>query len=257
MIAWGRLLIRADPQVLSQRSSVVYESRGSWVKASWVKFIWAVALVTALLAGGWAIWALTDGAAIQAVASKPHKPAPSQSVPTAKSDARHYYLAGQFPILTLPDGEREPVRSLLNVDGPLPFGSYVWDEEGVPEGPVWVRVDIALQMISVFRAGHEIGVAVILYGAESKPTPPGVYKVIERARTHRSNLYDAEMPYMLRLTTDGIAIHASHVRPGAATHGCIGVPEPFAALLFEEIRRDDRVVIIDSKRLSVGKMDKN
>ncbi len=40
------------------------------------------------------------------------------------------------------------------------------------------------------------------------------------------------MPYMLRLTNDGVAIHGSNVRQGYATHGCIGVPTDFAKLLF-------------------------
>jgi lipoprotein-anchoring transpeptidase ErfK/SrfK len=67
--------------------------------------------------------------------------------------------------------------------------------------------------------------------------------VLEKREKHRSNLYDAEMPYMLRLTNDGIAIHASEVRQGAATHGCIGIPVEFARALFREVRRGDEVFI--------------
>lgn len=160
------------------------------------------------------------------------------------SDGRISYPPGQYPILRLPDGERRVVRSLLNTAAPHAYGEYLWEDAGVPPGPVWVRVDLALQTISVFRAGHEIGSALILYGANSKPTPTGVYPVLAKAKQHRSSLYDAEMPYMLRLTGDGIAIHASEVRPSAATHGCIGVPLPFAQLLFAQVKRGDRVAII-------------
>ena len=145
--------------------------------------------------------------------------------------------------MALPDGERREIRSLLDVRQPLRFGAFVWDDAGIPAGTIWVRVDLALQTLSVFRGGHEIGSAVILFGADSKATPTGVYPVLERAEQHRSNLYDAEMPYMLRLTRDGIAIHASDVRATAATHGCVGVPLPFARLLFAQIRRGDRVAI--------------
>jgi lipoprotein-anchoring transpeptidase ErfK/SrfK len=97
--------------------------------------------------------------------------------------------------------------------------------------------------LSVFRAGHEIGTAVILYGVASKPTRRGVFPILERAEQHRSNLYAAEMPYMLRLTRDGIAIHASDVRPQGATHGCIGVPIAFGRRLFREVRKGDLVAI--------------
>lgn len=175
-----------------------------------------------------------------------------QAAPSTSFDKqagrRIHYSAGRYPVLALPGGERRQVRSLLAVPGPLSFGDYVWDAAGVPPGRLWVRVDLALQMISVFRSGHEIGTAVILYGADSKPTPSGVYPILARAARHRSTLYDADMPYMLRLTHDGVAIHASEVRASAATHGCIGVPLGFAWRLFGQARTGDRVAIMAAPR---------
>ena len=85
---------------------------------------------------------------------------------------------------------------------------------------------------------------MILYGTDGKPTPTGVFPVLERAAEHRSAAYDADMPYMLRLTADGVAIHASPVARGAATHGCIGVPFDFAERLFGQVRRGDLVAIL-------------
>lgn len=157
---------------------------------------------------------------------------------------RIVYPADRLPALALPDGRRQVVRSLLNVTRPMRYGDYVWDEDGVPAGPAWIRVDLARQTLSLFRSGHEIGTAVILYGTDGKPTPTGVFPILERARAHRSTLYDADMPYMLRLTGDGVAIHASNVRLGRATHGCIGVPPAFARLLFDQVKRRDPVAII-------------
>ena len=54
---------------------------------------------------------------------------------------------------------------------------------------------------------HEIGTAVILYGADSVPTPTGKFPVIAKLKDHRSATYDAPMPYTLRLTADGVSIH--------------------------------------------------
>ena len=54
------------------------------------------------------------------------------------------------------------------------------------------------------------------------------------------------MPFMLRLTGDGVAIHASNVRQGWATHGCIGVPPDFARKLFSATARGDMVVIVSA-----------
>ncbi|CAM3271989.1 L,D-transpeptidase catalytic domain-containing protein [Sphingomonas antarctica] len=136
------------------------------------------------------------------------------------------------------------VKSMLNVQKRMHYGDFAWNVDGIPAGPVWIRVDLRLQALSVFRAGHEIGSAIILYGTDGKATPTGVFPILQRAAQHRSTLYDADMPFMLRLTNDGVAIHASNVRAGAATHGCIGIPPEFAKLLFEQVRRGDLVAIM-------------
>ncbi|MEO7054141.1 MAG: L,D-transpeptidase family protein, partial [Rhizomicrobium sp.] len=118
-------------------------------------------------------------------------------------------------------------------------------EEHIPKtGSIWVRVDLAHQILSVFRGGHEIGSAVILYGTDGKPTPTGGFTILQKAVDYRSHAYDAPMPYMLRLTDDGVAIHGSNVREGYATHGCIGVPLDFAKRLFAVMGKGDPVFIL-------------
>lgn len=139
-----------------------------------------------------------------------------------------------------------PVKSLLAVRAPLQFGDYAWDDRGVPAGPTWVRVDLGSQLISVFRAGHEIGTSVIVYGADGLPTPKGKFPILAKLKDHRSGTYDAPMPYTLRLTADGVSIHGSNVRWGSATHGCIGVPLPFAQRLFAVAHVGDEVMIVGS-----------
>ena len=123
-------------------------------------------------------------------------------------------------------------------------GDYVWQDEGVPPGRIEILVDLSAQTLSVFRGGHEIGRTVILYGTDEQPTPLGTFTIIEKDADHVSNLYDAIMPWMLRLTRDGIAIHGSNVRYGWASRGCVGVPDEFAALLFAQARLGDRVTIV-------------
>ena len=142
-----------------------------------------------------------------------------------------------------------PVESLLRVNAPMHFGEYQWDDVGVPKGPTWVRIDLRTQLISVFRAGHEIGTAVIVYGGDNKETPVGRLHILAKARDHRSSLYDAEMPYTLRLTDDGVSIHGSNVRWGAATHGCVGVPPEFARRLFDATKVGDEVLIIPPAKM--------
>ena len=141
------------------------------------------------------------------------------------------------------------VRSILDVRKRMHYGDFLWNDRNVPKGQVWVRVDLKSQLISVFRAGHEIGTAVILYGADEKETPKGIFPVLAKIKDHKSATYDgAPMPYTLRLTQDGVAIHGSDVRWGRATHGCVGVPVEFAQKLFGQVTKGDQVLIISEKQ---------
>ncbi len=136
-----------------------------------------------------------------------------------------------------------PVRRLA-VGRQMLHGDYVWNDEGVPPGRVQILVDLSAQTLSVVRSGQEIGRAVILYGTDEQPTPTGRFPIIEKKRDHVSNLYEARMPFMMRLTHDGIAIHGSNVRYGWASRGCVGVPTEFAELLFAQARVGDVVTIV-------------
>ena len=137
------------------------------------------------------------------------------------------------------------VESILSVPKRMHYGDFLWNDRNVPKGRVWVRVDLQRQILSVFRGGHEIGTAVILYGATEKQTPDGVFPIKAKIEDHKSITYgNAPMPYTLRLTDDGVSIHGSDVRWGAATHGCVGVPIEFARKLYGEVSRGDQVVIV-------------
>lgn len=163
-----------------------------------------------------------------------------------QSGTRHWYHPEHYPSLALPGGRDETVRSVLNIRRSMKYGEFVWDEQGIPDGPMWIRADLDRQIISVFRNGHEIGTAVILYGADSKPTPAGLFPVLEKSADYFSRTYDAPMPFTLMLTADGVAIHGSNVRDRAATHGCIGVPLEFARRLFEQAQVGDKVFVLKS-----------
>ena len=173
-----------------------------------------------------------------AVAATPKPPvaaAPSDRIAVPADMLRQAYASGAID---------RPIKTILNVPGRMRYGDYRWDDMGVPAGPTWIRVDLDAQLISVFRSGHEIGTAVILYGADGLATPTGKFPILAKFKDHRSATYDnAPMPFTLRLTGDGVSIHASNVRWGYATHGCIGIPESFAAKLFSVASVGDEVLI--------------
>jgi len=189
---------------------------------------------------GWA-WMQRD----PAVAPQPVTPNVTAATIQQRLPGRTYLNVAQLRNAYQSGQLDRPIKSLLAIDQPLEHGGYRWDDAGIAKGPTWIRVDLKAQILSVFRDGHEIGTAVILYGARSKQTPPGVYPILAKARQHRSSLYDADMPFTLRLTDDGISIHGSNVRWGAATHGCIGVPPVFAEKLFDAVAKNDQVVILN------------
>ncbi len=170
----------------------------------------------------------------------------------ARPPVKRAAVAKPKPVAAKPAEDRLVVKRVLQIDGPFRHGDYVWDDEGVPAGPLVVTVDLAAQTLSVFRGGYEIGAAVVLYGADDKPTPLGVFPITQKKAKHVSNLYNAPMPYMMRLTNDGVAIHGSEVDLDSATHGCIGVPTKFAKLLFAQAKLGDKVIITNGKALSVG-----
>ena len=163
--------------------------------------------------------------------------------------------AAPGPVAT-PDPAPTPtaytVKRILPITGPLRYGEWHWDEAGAPAGPIVITVDLAARVLSVFRDGHEIGTTAIIYGAEEKPTPLGVFPVTEKDADHVSNIYDAPMPFMLRMTNDGISIHGAEVTPELMTHGCVGVPTPFARKLFAQVKLGDKVIVTRGETLSVG-----
>jgi lipoprotein-anchoring transpeptidase ErfK/SrfK len=151
-----------------------------------------------------------------------------------------------------PADERFVIKRILPIEGAIKYGEWHWDDKGVPAGPIVVTVDLDARVISVFKGGYEIGAAAVLLGTEEKPTPTGVFPITQKKRHHVSNLYDAPMPYMQRLTDDGITLHATNVEWGYASHGCIGMPEAFAAKVFENTKIGDRVFITRGKMIGMG-----
>lgn len=136
-------------------------------------------------------------------------------------------------------GESGPGLSLLP-------GEYLWLPELAPRGPMLVLVSLPEQRAYVYRNGVRIGVASVSTGKAGFETPTGVFTVLQKHREHYSNLYDdAPMPFMQRLTWDGVAMHAGRIPGYPASHGCVRLPYEFAEKLFSVTTRGMTVVIVD------------
>jgi hypothetical protein len=125
-------------------------------------------------------------------------------------------------------------------------GEYVWQPHLAPTGDVELVVSIPLQRAFVYRGGVLIGVTTVSTGKPGHPTPVGSFDILQKRRQHFSNLYNnAPMPFMQRLTWDGIALHAGEIPGRPASHGCVRLPAAFAKTLFEATRLGAAVHIVD------------
>jgi lipoprotein-anchoring transpeptidase ErfK/SrfK len=140
---------------------------------------------------------------------------------------------------------------------------YEWHAEGLYGEPS-VVIDLQMQRADVFIGGQHAGWAVVATGKEGFGTPAGDYTILEKVVNKHSSLYGrivdaagnmvnrdadvrrhtpppggrflyAPMPYWMRLTWQGIGMHAGPIpRPGSpASHGCIRLPRPFAIQLYQ------------------------
>lgn len=127
-------------------------------------------------------------------------------------------------------------------------GQFVWAPQVAPEGPIVLVVSLDEQRAYAYRNGIAIGVSTISSGKAGNDTPTGVFTILQKNKDHRSNLYNnAPMPYMQRLTWDGIALHGGSLPGYPASHGCVRLPHAFAEKLFAITKRGDTVVVANAK----------
>lgn len=160
------------------------------------------------------------------------------------------------------------------VEKPKPSKLYEWNGDGRKVSRIVIDTD--KQRASFFVGEDEIGWSTVASGLPKHPTPTGQFAVIEKVENKRSNLYGkvvkngkvvrsnvkagrdpipagasfegAHMPYFMRLTGDGIGLHAGPIpRPGQpASHGCIRLPSTLAPVLFKHVSHGTQVTIVGS-----------
>jgi len=158
---------------------------------------------------------------------------------------------------------------------PKPGRLYEWSGEGRKVSRIVVNTDE--QKARFYDGDEQIGWTTVASGVSKYPTPTGHFEVMEKVANKRSNLYGkiygaggkvvhgnakvgrdkipdgarfegAKMPYFLRLTNDGVGLHAGPIpRPGRpASHGCIRMPSKFAPVLYEHVDVGTQVSIVGS-----------
>lgn len=111
-----------------------------------------------------------------------------------------------------------------------------------------VFVDLSLQRAYAIENGATLFEGRISSGKDGHETPTGSFKILQKERMHLSNLYPepnggAKMPYMMRLTWDGVAMHQGYVPSHPASHGCIRLRRRFAKKLFSWVDKGTQVIV--------------
>lgn len=118
-----------------------------------------------------------------------------------------------------------------------------------PEGPLLIAISLGSQTLAVYDRNGRVTSSPISSGRSGFRTPKGIFTILQKNRTHFSNLYNsAPMPFMQRLTWSGVALHAGHLPGYPASHGCIRLPYSFARTLFSLTTLGARVVVTDQAR---------
>jgi len=125
-------------------------------------------------------------------------------------------------------------------------GQFIWEPEISPKGPMLLAINLATQRAILFRNGVPIGASTVSTGRTGRETPTGIFTILQKQVEHYSSKYDnAPMPYMQRLTWQGVALHAGHLPGYPASHGCIRLPAGFAKALYGTTALGMTVVITD------------
>jgi hypothetical protein len=155
----------------------------------------------------------------------------------------------QIASLSSPGPQGSAAGSAPKVAKPLALkpGEYSWHPKWSPRGPVVIIISLPEQLAYVYRNGIRIGTTTVSTGRRGYQTPTGVFTIVQKKQRHVSNLYeDAEMPYMQRLTWDGVALHGGRLPGYPASHGCIRLPLKFSKLLYDVTSMGTTVVIADT-----------
>jgi lipoprotein-anchoring transpeptidase ErfK/SrfK len=149
------------------------------------------------------------------------------------------------PVTVPPIVQKKPVAKKSAATDSLKPGQFVWENRASKEAQTKIVVVLDIQRLYVFQNGSLVAFSTISSGKKGHATPPGIFTILQKNKDHKSNLYsDAPMPFMQRLTWDGIALHAGHNPGRPASHGCVRLPLSFAKNLFDVTKYGQQVIVM-------------
>ena len=137
--------------------------------------------------------------------------------------------------MTASDAASQARIDMLDAFGPkaLKPGQFVWRDVPASAGAQRVVISLSDQMAYLYRGDTLVAAATVSSGRDDKPTPTGVFSVLNKTPMHHSNKYDnAPMPFAQFFESHGIAMHAGFNPGHPASHGCVRLPTAFAKKLY-------------------------
>lgn len=173
---------------------------------------------------------------------------PVAPAPTAEPSSEPAPSAVPQPQLPAqPEPEPKPKVVKKGPPDKLKPGQFIWEKRDAYVNPLRMVIVLDIQRMYVFDGDDLVGFTTVSTGKKGKETPTGVFKILQKKEYHESNLYaNAPMPFMQRLTWDGIALHEGYNPGYPASHGCIRLPKMFAKALYGATVMDGEVVILES-----------
>jgi len=167
------------------------------------------------------------------------------------------------------DGLRVPAARSVGPSGPMDSVSY-WDGDGVGGTPS-VTIDLSEQKAFFYKSGKLVGVSKISSGDATHLTPTGTFKITQKNKNHRSNLYGdfvdqydrpivrdiaakdtpppglrflgSSMPNFMRFN-GGVGMHAGFLPGYPASHGCVRMPERMSEIFFNNVSNGTVVRVV-------------
>jgi predicted dithiol-disulfide oxidoreductase (DUF899 family) len=133
------------------------------------------------------------------------------------------------------DAASQARADMLDAFGPkiLKPGQYLWRDVPEAAGPERLVISLSDQLAYLYRGEALVAVATISTGRDDKPSPTGIFSVLDKKPFYRSKKYDnAPMPWMQRIDQYGVALHGGFNPGYPASHGCIRLPSAFAKKLY-------------------------
>ena len=140
--------------------------------------------------------------------------------------------------------------------------------------PLSITISLSKQRVYLLVGGQVAVDSPISSGKKGRETPKGEYAILEKELKHESNLYGdfvnekgvvvkkgicvktdippagthywgASMKYFMRLTAEGVGMHAGYLPGYPASHGCIRLPLEMAKIIYTSALVNTPVSVTD------------